>query len=262
MLGVAVALPLCGVAVADNIVLDNTQDGTAFLDNNLGSLSASAWQAKVFTTPAAGDWALDSVLVGLFQTNSAVTTSEVTVFLRAVDGSNNPIGADLASKSFNVPLTDTATYFPLSFGSEAWALEPAMSYALILRATAGTQWPQTGASLGDPYETFEGFQFVATRRSLNSGGSWSANGTFNSLQIRAINTQPGPTEIVIQGMNFTGNAFQIDWTVTPPAPVDVQRRESLVAGQWSVVSPGNTSGSFTDVALPPGGKAFYRVVAP
>jgi len=261
VLGGLVALRLSAVVAAEIIVLDNTQDGTAVVDNNLGSLSATTWQAKLITTPATGDWALGSLLVSLFQTNSAVTISEVTVTLRAVDGLN-PTGPELASESFDLPLTATATYFRLSFNTEGWALQPSTTYALILRATAGTQWPQTGVSLGDPYETFEGFHFVATRRSLNSGTSWSANATFNGLQIRAVNRQAGPTEIVIEGMAFTGNSFQIDWTVAPPGPVNVQRRASLASGEWQVVSPDNTSGSFTDEALPPGGRAFYRVVAP
>lgn len=259
----AVAAVSAGVtALAQTVVLDNTDDGTAFIDNTQSTLSSSTWQAKIITTPTNGAWSLDSLLMSLYQTNAALTNSAVTVFLRAVDADNNPTGTNLASTTFDVPLTTNAAYYRLPLDHGEWALEPSTKYALIFSADTGTQWTKAGVSLGDPYETFAGFEFIMTRRTANSGSLWISNGTFNGLQIVAVNAGEGPTNIVIDGVTYTNNTFRIDWTATPAGPVGVQRRAALDVGNWSLVSSNNTNGTFTDTSLPVGGKAFYRVVAP
>lgn len=55
--------------------------------------------------------------------------------------------------------------------------------------------------------------------------------------------------------------FRVEWPqLSTNTPVRVERRDSLSAGDWTVVSSNNTNATFLDTA-PPAEGAFYRVVA-
>jgi hypothetical protein len=107
---IAIAL-LAGPANAE-VILDNTLDGTNSLSTNLGSISVTNYQAKIFTTPSTGSLALDGMKMALYsQTGNVART--VSVNLKAVDGSNNPTGSVLATESFVLNLTSTPTYYDI-----------------------------------------------------------------------------------------------------------------------------------------------------
>jgi hypothetical protein len=54
--------------------------------------------------------------------------------------------------------------------------------------------------------------------------------------------------------------FQFSWTGVGAIPMNVQRSTSLT-GPWTVISPYNSDGEYTD-SSPPAGRAFYRAVLP
>ena len=57
-----------------------------------------------------------------------------------------------------------------------------------------------------------------------------------------------------------GRFLSFSWTGTGAFPMNVERSTSLT-GSWTVVSPSNTAGAYTDPA-PPAGQAFCRAVLP
>ncbi len=65
----------------------------------------------------------------------------------------------------------------------------------------------------------------------------------------------------ITSFSISGTTAVLNWSGTGAAPINVERSISLAAGSWSVVSPGNTTGTFTDTSAPVG-KAFYRLAVP
>jgi hypothetical protein len=178
---IAIAL-LAGPANAE-VILDNTLNGTNSLSTNLGSISVDRYQAKIFTTPSTGSLALDGMKMALYsQTGNVART--VSVDLKAVDGSNNPTGSVLATESFVLNLTSTPTYYDIDLNAAIWGLSSAMTYALVFSSDASsstTSWTQPPSN--NSYSMSGGFTFVGTRRTNNSGSTWSVNTYNNGLQL-------------------------------------------------------------------------------
>lgn len=190
ILAAVLSLALAGQLQAVS-AFDNTDGATAPLSINLSSVTSNNWVAKVFHTPDVGTWSLSSLVLALYNT-SAATNSLVTVSLRAVNSSTNPTGANLASETFSVSVTTSPAYYSLDLTDALWGVSLSTNYALIVSATApiGTNsWTAPGVStnypLGQPYVSSHGFEFVATRRSINAGGSWLANSYNNGLYLDA-----------------------------------------------------------------------------
>lgn len=182
-------------AKADSVIMDNTAGGTAFLTNNLSALSATTWAAKIIATPSGDASNLSKVTMSLYNTLGTAATT-ITISLRAVDGSNNPTGADLAQASFNLDLTTTPAFYTFTLNSGEWGLAADTTYALVVSASAAsgsTSWTRAGVGdddVGNPYVMAGGFTFLGTRRTLTSGSSWSGNGYNNGLQLRIV-SDPG-----------------------------------------------------------------------
>ena len=178
-----------------SVILDNTINGTNSITTNLGSISLTSYQAKIITTPVTGSWSLDAMKMALYESGSV--SRLVTVDLRAVDGSNNPTGTVLATQSFTVNLTATPTYYDFDLNQNIWGLNAATTYAFVFRSDASsatTSWTQP--SNNNTYSTSLGFTFVESRRSLDAGSTWFANGYNNGLQLSVISTStavPEPT---------------------------------------------------------------------
>jgi hypothetical protein len=189
LLKLAAGILLCAASSGKAaVILDNTLAGTNPLTTSLGSITVTNYQAKVFTTPVDGDWALDGFKMALYS-SPAVTGRNVFVSLMAVDGSNNPTGAALVSETFVVNLSDTPAYYDFDLNASNWALTNGVTYALLFRSdapSANTSWTQPPASA--TYTMSEGFTFVGTRRSTNTGASWSVNSYNNGLQLSAVNS--------------------------------------------------------------------------
>jgi hypothetical protein len=175
------------------VILDNTSDGTNPLGTSLGSITVNNYTAKVFTTPATGNWSLDGLKMALYSSSGNVSR---TVFaeLMAVNGSNNPTGSPLVSESFVLNLTSTPLYYDLDLTAEDWGLDSNTTYALVLRSdapSATTSWTQPPSN--NTYSMSQDFTFVGTRRSTDGGTSWGVNSYNNGLQILA--TVPEPTTV-------------------------------------------------------------------
>jgi hypothetical protein len=179
-----------------SVILDNTINGTNSITTNLGSISLTSYQAKIITTPGTGSWSLYAKKMALYESGGSVSRL-VTVDLMAVDGSNNPTGTVLATQSFTVNLTATPTYYDFDLNQNIWGLNAATTYAFVFRSDASsatTSWTQP--SNNNTYSTSLGFTFVESRRSLDAGSTWFANGYNNGLQLSVISTStavPEPT---------------------------------------------------------------------
>lgn len=188
------AIQILALPVHAAVILDNTANGANPLTTSLGSITVNNHQAKVFTTPATGSWALDDLKMALYSTSGA-TARTVTVDLRAVDGSNNPTGSVLATDSFLINITSTPLYYDLDLDPAEWVLAPNTTYALVLRSdapSANTSWTQPPSN--NTYTMSENFTFVGTRRSTNGGTSWISTSYSNGLQITAT-AVPEPAEV-------------------------------------------------------------------
>jgi hypothetical protein len=190
-----IAIKLLAGSANAAVILDNTLDGTNSLTTNLGSISVDRYQAKIFTTPSTGSWTLDGMKMALYsQTGNVART--FLVDLKAVDGSNNPTGSVLATESFVLNLTSTPTYYDIDLNAAIWGLSSAMTYALVFSSdasTSTTSWTQPPSN--NSYSMSGGFTFVGTRRTINSGSSWSANTYNNGLQL-SVTAVPEPSLIV------------------------------------------------------------------
>jgi len=193
---IAIAL-LAGPANAE-VILDNTLDGTNSLTTSLGSISVTSYQAKIFTTPSTGSLALDGMKMALYSSTGNVART-VSVNLKAVDGSNNPTGSVLATESFVLNLTSTPTYYDIDLNAAIWGLSSAMTYALVFSSDASsstTSWTQPPSN--NSYSMSGGFTFVGTRRTTNSGSTWSANTYNNGLQL-SVAPVPEPSAAACVG---------------------------------------------------------------
>jgi hypothetical protein len=113
--------------------------------------------------------------------------------------------------------------------------------------------PATGLVYGTP--TTNGTYnvvFSVTRAGITN--------TINALTWQITGAAPAASP-VITSFTISGSTAVINWSGTGVAPVNVERSSTLASGSWTIISPGNTTGTFTDNSAP-AGKAFYRVVVP
>ncbi len=130
--------------------------------------------ALVFKTGANGPFTIGALKVGLYLSNS-IGSGSFTVSLRAVDGSNNPSGADLASVVVNTgALSQGSTVKEVtSLGDlESYSLEANTNYALVV--SNGTPGIAVSIGSGTPYlDPTYGFSLVIpSLLTTDNGGSW------------------------------------------------------------------------------------------
>jgi Bacterial Ig-like domain (group 3)/Divergent InlB B-repeat domain len=130
--------------------------------------------ALVFKTGANGPFTIGALKVGLYLSNS-IGSGSFTVSLRAVDGSNNPSGEDLASVVVNTgALSQGSTVKEVTtLGDlENYSLEANTNYALVV--SNGT--PGIGVSIGNGTPSLDpnyGFSVVVpSLLTTDNGGSW------------------------------------------------------------------------------------------
>jgi hypothetical protein len=193
--GIALCSTLSGQAA---VILDNTIAGTNPLTTSLGSITVTNYQAKIFTTPTTGNWSLDAMKMALYSASN-VSGRNVFVSLMAVDGDNNPTGSALVTESFVVDLVTTPAYYDFDLNASNWSLTDGTTYALLFRSdapSATTSWTQPPAS--STYTLSNGFTYLGSRRSTNTGASWTVNNYNNGLQLSAISAAiPEPSTSVL-----------------------------------------------------------------
>ena len=176
--------------------LDNTANGTAALQGNLGSLTATNWNLKVFTV-GSSNATISSMVMGMYA--STASTYSITWELYAVDGSNNPTGSVLASDNQSQSFTtaNASSYYTFTTGGTlaSYSMQANQTYGLLFKSAGGTgtlSWTQTS-----PNQVYlpgsSGFSFVANRRTTNSGGLYTDNGYYNAWQmnVNAASAVPG-----------------------------------------------------------------------
>lgn len=196
-------------------MLDNTAGGTATLAGNLGSLTASNWNVRVFTV-GGSNVSITQQVMGLYE-NSNVTRN-ITWELYAVDGSNNVSGALLASDTQAVTLPGgggaSSAYYTFNTGGTLanYSLQAAQTYGLLFKSDATSttlSWTQT--SPNTVYAPSEGFSYVANRRTTNSGSSYSSNTYYNAWSMTTsgvASSVPEPTSLAMLGLCAAGAAFR------------------------------------------------------
>ncbi len=103
----------------------------------------------------------------------------------------------------------------------------------------------------DDFSNLVGMEFVWEATGENQGG----------VTIRNLVGTQGEISPVITSTTYADGDFTLTWSGTGLWPVNVERRQSLDTGGWSVIAQQITGGSYKD-ATPPEGQAFYRVVVP
>ncbi|MGE6221826.1 choice-of-anchor R domain-containing protein [Nubsella zeaxanthinifaciens] len=168
------------------VIIDNTANGTVALTTSLGSVTATNFQGKVFTTPAElSSGNLSKIKLSLYNT-SANGAATINFNLYLADANNFPTGSALSSQSFGTTLTTTPTYYDFNLTSANWPLAASKKYVLVVSGTtaSGTiSWTTTNTS----HTTSSSIAYVGTVRSTNSGSTWGTNSYLNGIQITATN---------------------------------------------------------------------------
>jgi hypothetical protein len=170
---------------AEIIVLDNTSDLTAPISNNLGSISTTNWNEKVFTT-GTEYVTIDTVSLALYA-NGTAGDYTVNFKLYEVSGGNSyvPTGTALATVSDTVTLTTSAAYYTFDSIFSGFALSANTTYGIVVSSTAsGTNCSWTNIS--SVYTGSKGFSYVTGLRTTNGGTSWYSSSFYNAMQVTVV----------------------------------------------------------------------------
>jgi len=184
--GIASLMTLCPLqSDAGTIVLDNTSDLETSITNNLGSISTTNWNEKVFTTGLI-DTQIDTISLALY---ASTTAGDYTINFKLYEVSSSngyvPTGTALASVSDVVTLTTSATYYTFDSIFNSFTLDANTTYGLVVNSTAsGTNCSWTNIS--SVYTGSEDFTYVTGLRTTNSGTSWSTSTFYNAMQITVV----------------------------------------------------------------------------
>jgi len=184
---------------ASEVVLDNTADLTATLSISLGSISTTNWNEKVFTTGLV-DTTIDTISLALYATSTAGSYT-VDFNLYEVNSGNSyvPSGTALATTVGTVTLTTSAAYYTFKDIFSSFSLASGKTYGLVINSTAlGTNcsWPSlTGTS----YPASNGFSYVTSLRTTNSGNTWGTNTYSNAMQVTVV-PEPSTYAMMCSGL--------------------------------------------------------------
>lgn len=138
------------------------------------------WLAQGFTPSHSGYiW---SVTLKLYRVGSPGTNA--TVSIRAVDGSNNPTGPDLCSKTFAVnglsasPGAEYSVVFDTWFNNHFQWFQYGTRYAIVVRTTGG------GGTLDMGWRGLTTGGSGYTRQSADSGAIWTTPGATHRLYYK------------------------------------------------------------------------------
>jgi hypothetical protein len=139
-------------------------------DNQQGFNNSSYWEAQTFTTALAQR--IRGVWLKVFRDSGGAAPGNVTVSIKAVDGSFHPTGVDLCMATINgneVPFLGSASadWLWIPFTIAPW-LGNATRYAIVVRcATSGFNWRSDNTS---PIYSGGNREY-----STNAGTTWTAD---------------------------------------------------------------------------------------
>ena len=186
--GVFCVMTLISPLSASVIALDNTSNLTASITNNLGSISTTTWNEKVFTTGTI-DTTINSISLALYGNDLAGDyTINFKLYEVSSDNSYKPTGTALASVSGTVTLTTSAAYYTFAGIFSEFTLDANSTYGIVVSSTSlGTYCSWTNIQdTNTIYTASNGFTYVAGRRTTNSGTTWYSSTFYNAMQITVV----------------------------------------------------------------------------
>lgn len=202
-----------GVSQAATVVaLDNTAGGTATLSGLLGSIEVARWNVRVFTV-GSSNATISSMKMGMY--SSSLATYNITWALYAVDGSNNPTGAVLATDTQSQQFTSTgggsSAYYVFTTGGTlaSYSMQAGQTYALAFKSDAtDTSLSWTTPSGNPSYAPgSSGFTYVQSLRTSDNGNTYSVNTFNNAWQMNvSVAAVPGSGALGIAGLGLAGVA--------------------------------------------------------
>jgi len=172
-------------SLASTVVLDNT-DGALHATMN-SAFGSTRWIGKAFTTGSTAS-TIDTISMAL-RNEAGNSTTEVTVDLYASDPSSStkPTGEVLDSFSQTFSLTTSNAFFTLNV-NDAIALAAETSYVLVFRNDNNVDEPDAvqwalRTDFSSSVTASDGFAFIGTSQTYDSGGFWSPGGQGNVWQM-------------------------------------------------------------------------------
>ena len=152
-------------AAAKSVPAVNQQYNTS--DDNQKSTGGATWEAQTFTMTTTHR--VRYVRLKLYR---SATPGNITISIRATDGSGHPTGGDLCSAAINgneLTATSPGYWYRIDFGSPV-TLNTGTKYAIVIRSEAtGLYWRSDNTS-----PTYAGGN---REYSSNGGTSWSTDNT-------------------------------------------------------------------------------------
>lgn len=144
-------------------------------DDSQRSVYQANWEGQSFT--ASQDYDISSVEIKVYKSGSP--SGDLTVSIRATDGSGLPTGGDLASGAIACSsITDTSApgdWYEITFGA-AYSLSSGTKYAIVVRATSANSSNRIFLRADSSSPSYGGGNLVI---SSNAGTSWSNASTWD-----------------------------------------------------------------------------------
>lgn len=195
----AICLSLCGFSQAlqaSDLLLDNTADGVATLNNVAGTLLSSTdiKQGLQFDIGSGYSTTLLDVLLGLQSGNVGFDLE-----LWSWDGDTSSASL-LGSQSFVAP-SDALGYYTFDLTDPVFSNLASGSYLLTLSSETNVStvvWRPLNPA-ATPVSDTPGFDFVQYRRSTDGGTTWGSTSLQNSIRLTGL-VVPEPSTFVLCGL--------------------------------------------------------------
>jgi hypothetical protein len=167
------------------------------------SVSGSTWFTSGFSTGTNTDYlSLTGVKLSIANSGTSATASPV---VRLFSGVSNPTTqiAVLTGTTISNAGPQTYTFSP---SSVPLALTASTNYWVVLSAAAGEQFSWYVADDSPVEQNTSGYAFLAGKRSLNGGTSWSNNAlaATGAISVEVVQPVPEPSTIVLAGIGVAG----------------------------------------------------------
>lgn len=218
-------------------------------NTNLGSfgsgISTTTWGGQTFTPAVSGK--VDKIEINLFCSGCTGTTPDLTVSIRASDGSV-PTGADLAAATIPGFSSGSSAYFTATFSSPP-TVTAGSHYAVVVR-------PNSAPSAGTyalTYNTGNAYTGGSRVRSTDSGGTWSSLSSDAGFKIYVRNgfVSSGSFKSGVKDQNPPANTTPawttLAWSADVPANSALKFQaagSNNVNGPFNFVGPDGTAATF------------------
>lgn len=223
-------------------VLQESNNDTDLI-NATEFIDSSKWCAQTFTAGAGYTITSVKLVVNWF---SSIPAGDLTVSIKAVDGSNKPTGADLCSGTVacsSLPEHPIKTWTEITFGVP-YVLTKDIMYAIVIRTAVASPdmvWREVGGGSTYPDGTM--------CDTANAGSFWSIISasdmmfeTWGNPPVPGKPTNPSPTDAA---SSITLDESPLSWDASDPAAdtYEVYFREQ--GDGWGLIGIAQAGVSFT-----------------